>query len=114
MTLRIDKELFQWEKGRFVFVDIKEGEEPVTHVQFYNNKSKYGPEIPLVDGKALIPNYLLKENLPIMAVACTGIFGETQVVGRREFKVLKRAKPEYYVEDDDASKDIVYDGGIEV
>lgn len=109
MTLVIEKELFQWEKERFVIVN----DEQVTCVQFYNKKSKYGPEIPVENGKAKIPNYLLKENLPIIAVACSGPSGNTQVINRKEFKVLGRAKPEYYI-DDDPSKVIIYDGGMEV
>lgn len=109
MSLTIDKELFQWEKDRFVIVD----DEQVTYVQFYNKKSKYGPEIPVKEGKALIPNHLLKENLPIMAVACSGPSDKTQVISRREFKVLGRAKPEHYV-DDDIIREIIYDGGMEI
>ena len=109
MTLTIEKELFQWEKNRFVEVN----DEQITFVQFYNKKSKYGPEIPVTEGKALIPNYLLKENLPIIAIACSGSSGETQVISRREFKVLGRAKPEYYI-DDEPGKVIIYDGGMEV
>lgn len=114
MVLSITKELFQWEKGRYILIKTDENDPRISCVQFYNQKSKYGPEIPVEDGKAEIPNYLLKESLPIVAIACTNDFGETQVVTRREFKVLKRAKPEYYIEDDDTSKDIIYDGGVEV
>lgn len=109
MTLAIEKELFQWEKDRFVIVN----DEQVTCVQFYNKKSKYGPEIPVEEGKALIPNYLLKENLPIIALACSGSSGKTQVLNRREFKVLGRAKPENYI-DDDVIREIIYDGGMEL
>lgn len=114
MVLKITKELFQWEKGRYVLVENEENEPQISVVQFYNKKSKYGPEISVEDGKAEIPNYLLKESLPIVAVACTKDFGDTQVVTRREFKVLGRPKPEYYIDDDDTSKDIIYDGGVEV
>lgn len=108
MTLTIEKELFQWEKDRFVIVK----DEQITCVQFYNKKSKYGPEIPVKEGKALIPNYLLKEDLPIIALACTGPSGRTQVKNRREFKVLSRTKPENYI-DDDTVVEIIYDGGME-
>ena len=110
MTLSIDKELFQWEKDRYVLVN----DNSITIVQFYNKKSKYGPEIPVENGKAMIPNYLLKEHLPTIAIACTGSIGETQVISRREFKVLKRIRPEYYIDDDDTSKDVIYDGGVEI
>ena len=114
MTLRIDKELFQWEKDRYVFIEGIEENPNVSVIQFYNKKSKYGPEVPIKDNKAQIPNYLLKENLPITALACTETSGGTQVICRKVFKVLSRAKPEYYIEDDDTSKDVIYDGGVEV
>lgn len=109
MSLDIEKELFQWEKERFVIVNDKQ----ITYVQFYNKKSKYGSEVPVKEGKALIPNYLLKESLPIIALACSGSSGKTQVLNRREFKVLGRAKPENYI-DDDVIREIIYDGGMEL
>lgn len=108
MTLTIEKELFQWEKDRFVIVN----DEQITCVQFYNKKSKYGPEVLVKEGKALIPNYLLKEDLPIIALACTGPSDRAQVKNRREFKVLSRIKPENYI-DDDTVVEIIYDGGME-
>ena len=114
MVLKIEKELFQWEKDRYVFIELEETEPKISYIQFYNQKSKYGPEIPVEEGKAKIPNYLLKENLPIFALACINNLGETQVICRREFKVLKRARPEFYIDDEDTSKDLVYDGGMEV
>lgn len=109
MSLIIEKELFQWEKDRFVIVS----DEQITCVQFYNKKSKYGSEVPVKEGKALIPNYLLKENLPIMAIACSGSSDKPQVISRREFKVLGRARPEHYT-DDDIIIEIIYDGGMEL
>ena len=117
--LSIDKELFQWEKGRYVTVSSAHPE--ITTVEFYNKKSKYGPEQYVVDGKALIPNFLLKDSLPIVALACVDSPEGTKVVSRKVFKVLARKKPEYYVDDDDGPVnpdipgiDIVYDGGVEV
>ena len=114
MKLRIEKELFQWEKNRFDYVETSINEPEITYVQFYNGKAAYGPEVPLKEGKAQIPNYLLRENLPIMAVACVGSEGDTQAIARREFRVLKRAKPEFYFDEDDTSKDVIYDGGEEI
>ena len=46
-----------------------------------------------------------------MAVACVGSKGKTQVIGRREFRVIKRAKPDDFTED---NKHVIYDGGEEV
>lgn len=121
MILKIEKELFQWEKGRFVIVEKSESEPNVSCIQFYNKKSKIGPEVSIVDNKAQIPNSLLKENLPIVALACTEDSDGTQVICRRVFKVLERAKPEYYIDEDDENPDepgtgidIIYDGGVEV
>ena len=66
--LKIEKELFQWEKGRYVIVSSKHPE--ITTVEFYNKKSQYTEEVYVEDGKAQIPNSLLKESLPIVALAC--------------------------------------------
>jgi hypothetical protein len=44
--LQIEKELFQWEKGRQVIVKNPE----VTTVEFYNKKSEYGDEVFVKDG----------------------------------------------------------------
>lgn len=117
--LSIDKELFQWEKGRYV--NVQNSNPIITTVQFYNKKSKVGPEVDVVDGKAQIPNFLLKDNLPIVALACVDDENGTKVISRRTFKVLARVKPEFYVDDNDEPSipdtpglDIIYDGGIEV
>lgn len=114
MKLRIEKELFQWEKNRYVYIDASDEESLPDFIQFYNNKVSYGPEIRLEGNKAKIPNYLLKEHLPIMALACVGEEGETQVLTRREFKVIKRVRPENYIDDsEDELYHIIYDGGEE-
>ena len=109
MALNVKKELFQWEKDRVVYVDC---EEDIYCVQFYNQKSKTGPEVPVVNSKAKIPNALLKESLPIVALACCKDSNETRVVERKIFKVLARAKPESYV-DDEPGREVIYDGGEE-
>lgn len=114
MILKIEKELFQWEKGRYVFVELDEKDPAISSIQFYNKNSKYAPEVPVENGKAQIPNYLLKENLPIVALACSDTEDESLVMGRRVFKVLARSKPEFYIDDEDTSKDVIYDGGVEV
>ena len=111
MKLWIEKELFQWEVERYVHISLEPSEPEITFIQFYNDARKSGPEIPLENNKAKIPDYLLKESLPIMAVACTGSKGRTQVVGRKQFKIIKRAKPEEFIENDEH---VIYDGGEEV
>lgn len=111
MKLWTERELFQWECDRYVHISLNESDPKVTYIQFYNELSELGPEIPLENNQAKIPDYLLTESLPIMAVACTGQRGETQVVGRRQFKVIKRVRPDSYF---DTSKHIVYDGGEEI
>lgn len=121
MKLKIEKELFQWEKNRFVIIEKKENEPNVSCVQFYNKKSKIGPEIPIVNNKAQIPNILLKESFPIVALACTEDTDGTQVISRNVFKVLPRVRPEYYIDEEQdgpnvpgVGVDIIYDGGVEV
>ena len=115
MEITIERELFQWEKNRKVFVTQLSHEQIVTCVQFYNKNSCSGPEVPLINGVAVIPNYLLREPYPIVAVACIGFEGNTQAIGRREFKVLKRPRPEnYYHNEEGIQKSIIYDGGEEI
>lgn len=101
MRLWIEKELFQWEKDRYVNISSNNSEPEITFIQFYNEEDIVGPEVPLKNNRAKIPNYLLEKSLPIMAVACAGKEGETQVIERRKFRVLKRAKPDSYTGTDD-------------
>lgn len=101
MKIEIDKELFQWEKNRYVYVETYDSDPTITYVQFYNGNSRTGHEIELKDGRAQIPDYLLEEHLPVIAAACTGKLGETLVIARREFKVLKRARPVDYKDESD-------------
>ena len=117
--LSIDKELFQWEKGRYV--NVTQSKPLITTIEFYNKKSKIGPEVYVVNGKAQIPNFLLKDSLPIVALACTDDENGTKVITRRTFKVIPRVKPEFYVDDDEVPSnpdipglDIIYDGGVEI
>ena len=111
MKLWIEKELFQWESERYVYISLEEDESEIDFIQFYNDSNKTGPMVPLKNKKAKIPDYLLKESLPIMAVACIGSEENAQVVGRKQFKVIKRAKPEKLIEN---NKHVIYDGGEEV
>ena len=113
MILKVEKELFQWDKNRYVYVHQKDLDSDKVCIQFFNDKSRYGIESPLVDGRTKIPNFLLKENLPITALSCVVKDGETQVITRKIFKVLSRPRPEHYV-DDDIDIEIIYDGGEEV
>ena len=116
--LAIEKELFQWEKGRYVIVNNPE----ITTVEFYNKKSKHSDQVEVENGQAQIPNKLLKESLPIAALACIDDNENgTRVISRKTFKVLARPKPEFYVDDEDEpinpgpdipGVDIVYDGGV--
>jgi hypothetical protein len=117
LMLNIEKELFQWEKGRYVIVN----DESITTVEFYNKKSKHGDEVIVENGQAQIPNKLLKESLPIAALACIDDENGTKVISRKTFKVLARPRPEFYVDDEDEpinpgpdipGLDIIYDGGV--
>ena len=117
--LNRNKELFPWEKERYVIVTPTTPE--ITTVEFYNKKSKISREVMVVRGKARIPNDLLKESIPIVASACVEDYAGTKVISRKVFRVLARPKPEYYVDDGDGpidpdipGIDIIYDGGIEI
>lgn len=114
MIILIEKELFQWDKNRFVNVKLEEDDTVPTHLQFYNKKSREGKVISFEE-KVKIPNSLLKESLPITILACYRDEEEEEekVLYRREFKVLARPRPENYV-DDDEFIEIIYDGGMEV
>lgn len=115
MNIIVEKELFQWEKNRQVFVIQEPGDPIITCVQFYNKNNCTGQEVPLRGNVAMIPNYLLREPYPIMAVACTGTIGDTKAIGRREFRVIKRARPEnYYANEEGKIRHIIYDGGEEL
>ena len=113
MEIIINKELFQWEKNRYVYINLEEGEDLPSYLQFYNKKSKKALQRNISEGKALIPNQLLKQNLPIMVLACLANDNETLVLTRKEFKVLSCPKPENYI-DDETGIEIIYDGGMEV
>lgn len=111
MKLWIEKELFQWEQERYVNVNLNDSDTEVTFIQFYNDANKEGPKVSLKNNKAKIPDYLLEKSLPIMAVACTGSEGSIQVITRKQFKVVKRAKPTDLIEND---RHVIYDGGEEI
>ena len=110
MKIEIDKELFQWEKNRYI---IFSSEITPIFFAFHNQKSKYSIEVLPKENKVYFPNLLLKEALPITVEMCIGELGEGQVIARRTFKVLKRARPENYLDDEEISY-IIYDGGEEV
>ena len=110
MKIEIDKELFQWEKKRYAIFSSEVA--PIFFV-FHNQKSKYGIEVFPEGNKVYFPNSLLKDSLPITVEGCIGKIGEGQVIARRTFKVLKRARPENYLDDEEISY-VIYDGGEEV
>ena len=121
MNIRIEKELFQWEEGRYVYIETKENEPKISSMQFYNKKSKFAPVAFVEGNRAQIPNSLLKEHFPITVLACfEDEMGNIQVAKRKEFEVLKRTVPEYAYEGDpdedndpEIDEDVIYDGGEE-
>lgn len=114
ITISIDKELFQWERNRYVFIDFNTQDINPTFVQFDNKNSKYGKVVPIYENKAKIPDSLLEEKLPIMANICIGSEKDMQVIARREFKIIPRAKPDSYTDQEDIYKEVIYDGGEEI
>ena len=131
MRIYVDKELFQWEKNRYIFIKTDSASEELpTFAQFYNKKMSKSLDSPVIDNKIKIPNQLLEYDIPVMVVVCTGSYEEAHAISRREFKIIRRAKPENGSEDPDdpeipdipdvpggdgpTDKDIIYDGGEEV
>ena len=111
--ITIDKELFQWETGRYV--TIEDNFSFITSVQFYNSKSKYSFDVKVEKGQALIPNDLLKEDLPIIALGCVKKDENEQVVCRKSFQVIPRPSPVTYSAEDGPEIpgiDVVYSGGV--
>ena len=115
--LKIDKELFQWERGRYVFVEPHNP--PIAAVEFYNQNSKTSKAMNVVDGQARFPDSLLCESLPITAVACTLDDEGTKAIARKTFKVIAKPKPDFYPEGGETEPDfpnlpgfdVIYDGG---
>lgn len=103
--IQIDKELFQWELNRQALVTNPS----ISFVYFYNKNSQNSKKENILNGIVNIPDTLLKENLPIVALCCDK---NKKVVGRKVFKVLSAKRPEDYVDPEDYLE-IIYDGGIE-
>ena len=107
--IEVDRELFQWEKNRYVTVGPQELLDEVYCLQFYNKKSTVAQESFLSNNnKVKIPDKLLTQNIPITVIACSKEGDGTQVLAYKTFKVLPRVKPESYRENDET---IVYYGG---
>lgn len=111
MKIQIDKELFQWEKNRYINFSFQD--QNPSYFTFHNPKSKMSLEVFPQGNKVKIPSNLLKEALPITVEACIGDVGEGQVIGRRVFKVLKRPRPENYIDKEEEIY-VIYDGGEEI
>ena len=116
MKIKIEKELFQWEKDRKILIETYPKEPVITIVEFYNADSKVGEAEVLKNNEALIPNQLLKVAKPLTVLACVGEFGNTKPIARKEFRVIPRPCPEGYQQDQPLPEDtiIIYDGGEEI
>ena len=76
MEITINKELFQWEKNRYVYIKLEDNEEFPSYLQFYNKKS------------LLFWNKYLSENDDIKK-RMINFFGKTEyvaTVSRRYFE----------------------------
>ena len=116
MKIYIEKELFQWEKNRYVLLELEESEQALpTFAQFYNSRMSVSLDNPVVGNKIKIPSQLLEQGYPIMVVVCSGSLEDAHAISRKQFNVIKRAKPDTGYEPDGPSgdKDIIYDGGEE-
>lgn len=110
MKILIDKQLYQWERGRTVRIEKSSLESDVTSVHFYNREFGEAYVRLVIGDYAEIPDELLQEYLPIYAVACAN----NQVLATAKFYVTRRAKPENYSESGVTELHIIYDGGVEV
>lgn len=131
MKIFVDKELFQWEKNRYILLEAEPAEEQPTFAQFYNSRMSVSLDNPVVNGKVKIPPQLLEQDIPIMVIVCSGSYENAHVISRKEFKVIRRARlgngfngsggseepdiPDVPDTPDtpDTDKDIIYDGGEE-
>ena len=100
MKIKVDKELFQWEKDRKILIETSPDEPVITILEFYNAGSRVGEAEVLKNNEALIPNHLLRTSKPLMVLACTGEKGNTKPIDRRQFRIIPRPCPEGY---DDSS-----------
>lgn len=112
MKIIVDKELFQWEIGRTVEIVLEEGDEDITSIEFYSDKSKNSQSVEYTGEKVEIPDKFLQNSRSLVVSACSN----DGVVARKEFKVLFRKKPENYQGDSDEGEDkeIILDGGEEI
>ena len=128
MKIFVDKELFQWEKNRYILLEAEPAEEQPTFAQFYNSRMSVSLDNPVVNGRVKIPPQLLEQDIPIMVIVCSGSYENAHAISRKEFKVIKRARlgngfngsggsEEPDIPDipdtPDTDKDIIYDGGEE-
>ena len=93
MKIFVDKELFQWEKNRYILLEVDPAEEQPTFAQFYNSRMSVSLDNPVVDGKVKIPPQLLEQDIAIMVIVCSGSYENAHVISRKEFKIIKRARP---------------------
>lgn len=131
MKIFVDKELFQWEKNRYILLEAEPAEEQPTFAQFYNSRMSVSLDNPVVNGKVKIPPQLLEQDIPIMVIVCSGSYENAHAISRKEFKIIRRARlgngfngsggpeepdiPDVPDTPDtpDTDKDIIYDGGEE-
>lgn len=90
MEIKIEKNLFQWERNKKIFINYDKTKYSSLQVQVFNAKAKTAPFIPLINDYIVIDDKILEESLPITVLVCC----EETVVARKEFCVLKRPKPD--------------------
>lgn len=89
----VGPKLNQWDVGRSVSVTASEA----THVHFANQGDSKAVIMEIVEGKAKIPDYLLRSGKTLLAYAVLdGVTLEAE-----SFGVTKRERPENYVYEDD-------------
>lgn len=122
MKIKIDKELFQWEKDRKIIIETSSDDPDITILEFYNTGSRVGEAEVLQGNEAFIPNHLLRSSTPLTVLACTGEKGNTKPIDRRQFRIIPRPCPEGYDDDSVAPPTpdyptdifIIFNGGEEI
>ena len=86
-------ELWQWDTGRKIVVDDKSVSE--VHYSKYSSTQAITREV--INGKADIPDFLLKDTHAVTVYAYSGSIENGYTVAEKTFDVVKKPKPASYV-----------------
>ena len=87
-------ELWQWDTGRKIVVDDKSVSE--VHYSKYSSTQAITREV--INGKADIPDFLLKDTHAVTVYAYSGSIENGYTMAEKTFNVAKKPKPANYIE----------------